>query len=119
MAETPGMDGTFGCEICVGPEITETPETCGIPETLSTTATGRRESLHTGRRGGREGGTGGRWVRHEVTCGLPCRREEGYDRYTRPDDYYRRREEPCYDRYRDHLDRPSLSTEGQGLSCRG
>ncbi|KAM3839245.1 nuclear receptor coactivator 5 isoform 2-T2 [Vipera latastei] len=41
----------------------------------------------------------------------PYRREEGYDRYTRPDDYYRRREEPSYDRYGDALDRPALSTE--------
>ncbi|XP_042321933.1 nuclear receptor coactivator 5 isoform X2 [Sceloporus undulatus] len=41
----------------------------------------------------------------------PYRREEGYDRYTRPDDYYRRKEEPYYDRYREHLDRPPMSTE--------
>ncbi|XP_072852645.1 nuclear receptor coactivator 5 [Pogona vitticeps] len=39
------------------------------------------------------------------------RREEGYDRYTRPEDGYRRREEPYYDRYRDHMDRPPLSSE--------
>ncbi|XP_054837251.1 nuclear receptor coactivator 5 isoform X2 [Eublepharis macularius] len=41
----------------------------------------------------------------------PYRREEGYDRYVRPDDYYRRRDEPYYDRYRDHMDRPPMSTE--------
>ncbi|KAH0619377.1 hypothetical protein JD844_019426 [Phrynosoma platyrhinos] len=41
----------------------------------------------------------------------PYRREEGYDRYARPDDYYRRKEDPYYDRYRDHVDRPPLSTE--------
>ncbi|XP_058031982.1 nuclear receptor coactivator 5 isoform X2 [Ahaetulla prasina] len=39
------------------------------------------------------------------------RREEGYDRYARLDDYCRRREEPSYDRYGDPLDRPTLSTE--------
>ncbi|XP_026577549.1 nuclear receptor coactivator 5 [Pseudonaja textilis] len=46
----------------------------------------------------------------------PYRREEGYDRYARMDDYCRRREEPSYDRYvaprtGDALDRPTLSNE--------
>ncbi|XP_053250784.1 nuclear receptor coactivator 5 [Podarcis raffonei] len=41
----------------------------------------------------------------------PYRREEGYDRYARPDDYYRRKDDQYYDRYRDQLDRPTLSTE--------
>ncbi|XP_013930005.1 PREDICTED: nuclear receptor coactivator 5 [Thamnophis sirtalis] len=39
------------------------------------------------------------------------RREEGYDRYNRLDDYGRRREEPSYERYGDSMDRPTLSTE--------
>lgn len=46
-------------------------------------------------------------------CPLLCRREEGYDRYTRSEDYYRRKDDTYYDRYRDHLDRPPLSAEGQ------
>ncbi|XP_034978965.2 nuclear receptor coactivator 5 [Zootoca vivipara] len=33
----------------------------------------------------------------------PYRREEGYDGYSRPDDYYRRRDDQYYDRYRDQL----------------
>ncbi|XP_008120922.1 nuclear receptor coactivator 5 isoform X2 [Anolis carolinensis] len=43
------------------------------------------------------------------------RREEGYDRYARPerpdDGGYRRREEPYYGRYRDQVERAPLSTE--------
>ncbi|KAL8179809.1 UNVERIFIED_CONTAM: Nuclear receptor coactivator 5 [Gekko kuhli] len=38
-------------------------------------------------------------------------REEGYDRYARSDDYYRRRDDTYYDRYRDPLDRAPLSAE--------
>ncbi|XP_039198360.1 nuclear receptor coactivator 5 isoform X2 [Crotalus tigris] len=46
--------------------------------------------------------------RYRETRETPYRREEGYDRYARPDDYYRRREEPSYDRYGEPLDRPTL-----------
>ncbi|XP_066482435.1 nuclear receptor coactivator 5 isoform X2 [Tiliqua scincoides] len=41
----------------------------------------------------------------------PYRREEGYDRYGRAEDYYRRRDDPYLDRYRDHLNKPALSAE--------
>ncbi|XP_060627772.2 nuclear receptor coactivator 5 isoform X1 [Anolis sagrei] len=41
----------------------------------------------------------------------PYRREEGYDRYPRPEDgSYRRKEDPYYSRYREH-ERAPLSTE--------
>ncbi|XP_029142604.1 nuclear receptor coactivator 5 [Protobothrops mucrosquamatus] len=43
--------------------------------------------------------------RYRETRETPYRREEGYDRYDRPDDYYRRREEPSYDRFGEPLDR--------------
>ncbi|XP_053102648.1 nuclear receptor coactivator 5 isoform X2 [Hemicordylus capensis] len=41
----------------------------------------------------------------------PYRREEGYDRCVRPEDYYRKRDDSYYDRYRNHADRPPLSAE--------
>ncbi|KYO28594.1 nuclear receptor coactivator 5 [Alligator mississippiensis] len=39
------------------------------------------------------------------------RREESYDRYNRVEDYYRKKDDSCYDRYRDDFDRPPLSSE--------
>lgn len=44
---------------------------------------------------------------------LARRREESYDRYNRVEDYYRKKDDSCYDRYRDDFDRPPLSSEGQ------
>lgn len=51
--------------------------------------------------------------RQDVTDCPLHRREEGYDRYGRAEEYYRRRDDPYLSRYRDHLDRTALSTEGQ------
>lgn len=70
MAEIPGTDGTFGRESCGGAEITETPEIpgmCEIPESLSTTASGRPESPSTGR-------CRGRWAAGEGLGPLPADR---------------------------------------------
>ncbi|TFK02246.1 tRNA-dihydrouridine(47) synthase [Platysternon megacephalum] len=39
------------------------------------------------------------------------RRDDAYDRYLRLEDYYRRKDDPYFDRYRDHFDRAPLSAE--------
>ncbi|XP_054029318.1 nuclear receptor coactivator 5 isoform X2 [Dryobates pubescens] len=39
------------------------------------------------------------------------RREESYDRYLRLDDYYRRKDEPCYERYKEPFDRAPGGSE--------
>ncbi|NXV81439.1 NCOA5 protein, partial [Atlantisia rogersi] len=45
-----------------------------------------------------------------------CRRDESYDRYLRFDDYYRRKDDSYYDRYKDHFDRPPVNSDGEYLS---
>ncbi|NWT07092.1 NCOA5 protein, partial [Mionectes macconnelli] len=42
-----------------------------------------------------------------------CRRDESYDRYLRLEDYYRRKDDCYYDRYKDHFDRPPVNSEGE------
>ncbi|KAJ6655532.1 hypothetical protein lerEdw1_005003 [Lerista edwardsae] len=93
MAESPETGETFAGGTFVAPETTRTPAMGETPGIHSMTATGMLGSLPT-----------------VTNCPLR-RREEGYDRYTRTDDYYRRRDSLYLDRYRDHLDRPALSTE--------
>ena len=44
-----------------------------------------------------------------------CRRDEGYDRYLRLDDYYRRKDDSYYDRYKEHFDRAPVNSEGEYL----
>uniref|UniRef100_A0A8D0H3W3 Nuclear receptor coactivator 5 n=1 Tax=Sphenodon punctatus TaxID=8508 RepID=A0A8D0H3W3_SPHPU len=39
------------------------------------------------------------------------RRDETYERYLRMEDYYRRKDEPYADRYREHFDRAPMSSE--------
>ncbi|NWH82053.1 NCOA5 protein, partial [Piaya cayana] len=47
-----------------------------------------------------------------------CRRDEGYDRYLRLEDYYRRKDDSYYDRYKEHFDRPPVNSEGECMSYR-
>ncbi|NXF55439.1 NCOA5 protein, partial [Oceanites oceanicus] len=42
-----------------------------------------------------------------------CRRDEAYDRYLRLEDYYRRKDDSYYDRYKEHFDRAPVNSEGQ------
>ncbi|NXT33674.1 NCOA5 protein, partial [Pelecanoides urinatrix] len=42
------------------------------------------------------------------TC---CRRDEAYDRYLRLEDYYRRKDDSYYDRYKEHFDRTPANSE--------
>lgn len=42
-----------------------------------------------------------------------CRRDEAYDRYLRLEDYYRRKDDSYYDRYKEHFDRAPLNSEGE------
>ncbi|NXJ89652.1 NCOA5 protein, partial [Corythaixoides concolor] len=45
-------------------------------------------------------------------------RDEAYDRYLRLDDYYRRKDDSYYDRYKEHFDRPPASrSKGRYLFC--
>ncbi|NXH16077.1 NCOA5 protein, partial [Bucco capensis] len=39
------------------------------------------------------------------------RRDEAYDRYLRLEDYYRRKDDSYYDRYKEHLDRAPLNSD--------
>ncbi|XP_052638612.1 nuclear receptor coactivator 5 isoform X1 [Harpia harpyja] len=39
------------------------------------------------------------------------RRDEAYDRYLRLEDYYRRKDDSYYDRYKDHFDRAPVNSE--------
>ncbi|KAJ7403549.1 Nuclear receptor coactivator 5 [Pitangus sulphuratus] len=39
------------------------------------------------------------------------RRDESYDRYLRLEDYYRRKDDSYYDRYKDHFDRPPVNSD--------
>ncbi|KFV18607.1 Nuclear receptor coactivator 5, partial [Tauraco erythrolophus] len=45
------------------------------------------------------------------------RRDEAYDRYLRLEDYYRRKDDSYYDRYKEHFDRPPVNSEGRYLFC--
>uniref|UniRef100_A0A8C0HM77 Nuclear receptor coactivator 5 n=1 Tax=Buteo japonicus TaxID=224669 RepID=A0A8C0HM77_9AVES len=40
-----------------------------------------------------------------------CRRDEAYDRYLRLEDYYRRKDDSYYDRYKEHFDRAPVNSE--------
>ncbi|XP_056668338.1 nuclear receptor coactivator 5 isoform X5 [Monodelphis domestica] len=72
--ENPGMAGMA--------EMPETPETCGTPGMPETCGTpGMRDS------------------RDPV-----YNREESYDRYLRMEEYYRRKDDTYFDRYREHFD---------------
>ncbi|NXL46115.1 NCOA5 protein, partial [Podilymbus podiceps] len=42
-----------------------------------------------------------------------CRRDEAYDRYLRLEDYYRRKDDSYYDRYKEHFDRAPVNSEGE------
>ncbi|NXT20048.1 NCOA5 protein, partial [Syrrhaptes paradoxus] len=44
-------------------------------------------------------------------------RDEAYDRYLHLDDYYRRKDDSYYDRYKDHFDRPPLNSDGESKGC--
>lgn len=44
-----------------------------------------------------------------------CRRDEAYDRYLRLEDYYRRKDDSYYDRYKEHFDRAPVNSEGEHL----
>ncbi|NXK11667.1 NCOA5 protein, partial [Herpetotheres cachinnans] len=44
-----------------------------------------------------------------------CRRDEAYDRYLRLEDYYRRKDDSYYDRYKEHFDRAPVNSEGRYL----
>uniref|UniRef100_A0A8C6Z339 Nuclear receptor coactivator 5 n=1 Tax=Nothoprocta perdicaria TaxID=30464 RepID=A0A8C6Z339_NOTPE len=41
------------------------------------------------------------------------RRDEAYDRYLRFEDYYRRKDDSYYDRYKEHFDRAPVNSEGK------
>uniref|UniRef100_A0A8D0FGV5 Nuclear receptor coactivator 5 n=1 Tax=Strix occidentalis caurina TaxID=311401 RepID=A0A8D0FGV5_STROC len=41
------------------------------------------------------------------------RRDDGYDRYLRLEDYYRRKDDSYYDRYKEHFDRAPVNSEGE------
>ncbi|NXI36168.1 NCOA5 protein, partial [Galbula dea] len=45
------------------------------------------------------------------------RRDEAYDRYLRLEDYYRRKDDSYYDRYKEHFDRAPVNSEGCHLLC--
>ncbi|KFZ60274.1 Nuclear receptor coactivator 5, partial [Antrostomus carolinensis] len=45
------------------------------------------------------------------------RRDEAYDRYFRLEDYYRRKDDSYYDRYKDNFDRAPVNSEGRYLFC--
>ncbi|NXS53095.1 NCOA5 protein, partial [Brachypteracias leptosomus] len=45
-----------------------------------------------------------------------CRRDEAYDRYLRLEDYYRRKDDSYYDRYKEHFDR-APQVKGCDLLC--
>ncbi|NXW60697.1 NCOA5 protein, partial [Eurystomus gularis] len=45
------------------------------------------------------------------------RRDEAYDRYLRLEDYYRRKDDSYYDRYKEHFDRAPVNSEGRDLLC--
>ncbi|NXQ98829.1 NCOA5 protein, partial [Sagittarius serpentarius] len=45
------------------------------------------------------------------------RRDEAYDRYLRLEDYYRRKDDSYYDRYKEHFDRAPVNSEGHYLFC--
>ncbi|XP_009952125.1 PREDICTED: nuclear receptor coactivator 5 [Leptosomus discolor] len=51
------------------------------------------------------------------------RRDEAYDRYLRLEDYYRRKDDSYYDRYKEHFDRAPVNSEGESrglcLLCPG
>ncbi|NWH67506.1 NCOA5 protein, partial [Geococcyx californianus] len=40
--------------------------------------------------------------------------DEAYDRYLRLEDYYRRKDDSYYDRYKEHFDRAPVNSEGEG-----
>ncbi|NXF36390.1 NCOA5 protein, partial [Nyctibius bracteatus] len=44
-------------------------------------------------------------------------RDEAYDRYLRLEDYYRRKDDAYYDRYKEHFDRAPVNSEGHRLFC--
>ncbi|XP_010288327.1 PREDICTED: nuclear receptor coactivator 5 [Phaethon lepturus] len=45
------------------------------------------------------------------------RRDEAYDRYLRLEDYYRRKDDSYYDRYKEHFDRAPVNSEGESKGC--
>ncbi|NXL08330.1 NCOA5 protein, partial [Mesembrinibis cayennensis] len=46
-----------------------------------------------------------------------CRRDESYDRYLRLEDYYRRKDDSYYDRYKEHFDRAPGSRSNLFCPC--
>ncbi|NXL38467.1 NCOA5 protein, partial [Glaucidium brasilianum] len=52
---------------------------------------------------------------HGNPCFFCCRRDDGYDRYLRLEDYYRRKDDSYYDRYKEHFDRAPVNSEGEHL----